>query len=201
MINRMRKEEGSILVMTVYLIAIVGLLLVTYISLSSSEIRIAYNHKNTASAFTIAEAGVERAIYNLKIDPAWRVDKLKEDIEGGLFIISVISNKTSVQDRMNKSKFKDNDDPGVEQQYTNSNWREIESIIINSTGYYQGCKRKLDVELNVFYYDLLLNQENKNDQFFDNEQCLPPWMPGTYSWYGGNGEYVFNINSWKEIYD
>jgi hypothetical protein len=186
LVEKRSGERGSALITTVYIVAILGVLSAAFISLSVSETTIAYKYRDAAAAFAIAEAGVERAISKLSIDPGWRVNRLNEEIGDGHFTISIIDGEL---DYSNQDKDKDD-------------WKKNGTLAIYSTGYYKGSKRKIYLELDLFHNGKGPEQgkkpKGKPPWAGDGP---PPWVPGPPPWHGGQGEYVFNLRLWREVYD
>jgi hypothetical protein len=76
--TRIRNEKGSIFVIVYWLIIIVVAFGAAFFILSTTENRTAVREKDTNQAFYIAEAGIERALYDLREDlvndsssPSW----------------------------------------------------------------------------------------------------------------------------------
>ena len=93
-LTKLENNRGSVL-LTTYMLTMVLLILGTaFLVLSSNEARISEVHRKTTQAFYIAEAGIERAIFDLKTDFAnskdwtdsningWIVDKTDTDADG-----------------------------------------------------------------------------------------------------------------------
>ncbi|HHV72551.1 MAG TPA: hypothetical protein GXX38_08105 [Clostridia bacterium] len=180
--KKVKAQEGSILIMVVWIMATIGLLGAFYVAVSAAETKVAYNERDTTVAFFIAEAGIEKAINNLNSDPGRRTENLREELGEGYFVVSVTS--------------------GEQEHLGNGSWKFIGTVVINSIGYYKNCKREIRVELNTYYNGH--NEENgrpKGKPKWNDNNSRPPWFSGPPSWYGGCGDYVYNINFWKEIYN
>ncbi len=65
---RLRDKKGSVLLTTFMLITVLLILGVAFMVASSNEARVSESQRKIAQAFNIAEAGIERMIYDLKED-------------------------------------------------------------------------------------------------------------------------------------
>ena len=76
--KRMRKKTGTALIIAYFVIMVLIILGISYTARIIVESRVAERHKRAAQALCLAEAGIERTMYNLRLDfendpgvPSW----------------------------------------------------------------------------------------------------------------------------------
>ena len=69
-------KKGFALLLALLTLIIVSLLVTAYIELTTTDLQIISNHFTRNKALYIADAGVEYAIYNLRINNRWQANNL-----------------------------------------------------------------------------------------------------------------------------
>ena len=106
-------EKGSAILIVMALIAMLSAAAIISVDRSNTEIDLAYNQLQDDRAFYTAEAGLQRALAQLRADNSWRNGYYRQVLEGGYYTTSLTDSSTQ---------------PGL-----------VDSIIIKSTGQFTGA--------------------------------------------------------------
>jgi Tfp pilus assembly protein PilX len=91
------KHRGVVLVMVVFAVALVSAIVIGMLQLNTEDIQIMRNHIHAAEASAIAEAGLEDALSQLRLDANWDTGFEDKPFPGGAYTVVVDgSNITSV---------------------------------------------------------------------------------------------------------
>jgi hypothetical protein len=76
------RKKGSVLVMSVFVIALVSALVIGILQINMSEIRLTQHRVYASQALGLAEAGLNAALAQIRWDPNW-TDGFQDEILGG----------------------------------------------------------------------------------------------------------------------
>lgn len=96
------KNSGSVLLVTVFVIAFLSALVIGMLQMNTEEIQLVQNQIYAVEALATAEAGLNDAFSELRADPNWDAGFTDKSFEGGLYSVDVndstiISTGTSTQ--------------------------------------------------------------------------------------------------------
>jgi len=83
------KNDGSILIVVVFAIALMTALVAGILQLNTEQIRIMKNEIFAAEAVTIAEAGIADAFSELRSDSSWNAGFSEKSFGGGSYTVTV----------------------------------------------------------------------------------------------------------------
>ncbi len=89
MMRTSRQKAGSVLLMTVFVVALLSGLVMGMLQVNVEEIRIMYNQIRAAEALAIAEAGLNAALAELRSDPDWDSGFSDKTFSGGAYTVTV----------------------------------------------------------------------------------------------------------------
>lgn len=75
-------QKGVILVVTLMVMVVLSLLGATFLTLATTESRIAYNEKEARQAFYAAEAGIQEVLIRMNLDPSSVTDEVDTAYDG-----------------------------------------------------------------------------------------------------------------------
>lgn len=84
-----RKNNGSVMLMTVYVIAMMSALVIGMLQMNTEEVQLMQNHVNLAGAVATAEAGLNDAFYELRNDSSWTTGFTDKAFNGGTYTVTV----------------------------------------------------------------------------------------------------------------
>lgn len=84
-----RKNNGSVMLMAVYVIAMMSALVIGMLQMNTEEIQLMQNHVNLAGAVVTAEAGLNDAFYELRNDSSWTTGFTDKAFNGGTYTVTV----------------------------------------------------------------------------------------------------------------
>jgi len=87
--KRKRKNNGSVLLITVFVIAFLSALVMGMLQINTEEIQIVQNQMFSAEAFATAEAGLNDAFSELRADPNWSAGFTDKAFNGGSYTVDV----------------------------------------------------------------------------------------------------------------
>ena len=82
-------EQGIALVITLLVMTLLLIIASAFLSISSTETLISINERNRQQAFNLAEAGIERAIAKLNVDPTYAGTASEETLGFGTYTVTV----------------------------------------------------------------------------------------------------------------
>lgn len=88
----MKKEVrnlGSVLLVTIFVIAFLSALVIGMLQMNTEEIQLVQNQIYAVEAFATAEAGLNDALSELRMDPNWTTGFTDKTFEGGLYSVDV----------------------------------------------------------------------------------------------------------------
>jgi len=83
------KIEGSVFLITIFAVAFVSALVMGMLHMNIEEIQLAQNHIYAAEALAIAEAGLNDAFAELRVDADWRSGFAAKSFKGGSYDVNV----------------------------------------------------------------------------------------------------------------
>ncbi len=78
-----RHNAGSVLIMVVFVIALLSAIVIGMVQMNTEEIQIMRNHLGAAEALAIAEAGLNDALAQLRLDSQWDDGFTDKSFSGG----------------------------------------------------------------------------------------------------------------------
>jgi hypothetical protein len=87
--EKQTKNNGSILLITVFAIALLATLVVGILQMNTEEITLMNNHMALTEALATAEAGLNDAFAALRVDSEWTAGFSNKSFEGGSYDVSV----------------------------------------------------------------------------------------------------------------
>ncbi len=78
----LRSDKGVILVVTLLVMVVLSLLGATFLTLATTESKIAFNEREARQAFYAAEAGVQEALIRMNLDPSSVTDEVDTTYDG-----------------------------------------------------------------------------------------------------------------------
>lgn len=91
----MRKNNGSVLLMTVFAIALLATLTMGILQMSTEEIQLMQNQIYAADALAIAEAGLNDAFSEIRVDSGWVTGFTDKAFNSGSYTVTVADSNTS----------------------------------------------------------------------------------------------------------
>jgi len=89
-IKLLKADQGTALLIVLALIAMLSGIVIMSVDRANTDLEMSFNQLHEEQAFYIAEAGVERAVSQLKIDPNWRTGFLSQPLGDGYYTVAVI---------------------------------------------------------------------------------------------------------------
>ncbi len=86
---RTAKEDGSVLLMVVFIIALLSSIVMGMLQMNTEEIQIVRNQVYAAQAQATAEAGLNDAFYQIRTDPLWTTGFTNKAFNGGSYTVAV----------------------------------------------------------------------------------------------------------------
>lgn len=83
------KNSGSVLLITVFVIALLSALAIGMLQINAEEIQLVQNHVYAAEAQAIAEAGLNDAFAQLRTDSGWNSGFKNKPFPGGSYTVNV----------------------------------------------------------------------------------------------------------------
>jgi type II secretory pathway component PulK len=84
-----QRNKGSVLLMTIFVIALVSALVMGILQVSTEEIKLMQNQVYAAGALAIAEAGLNDAFAQIRSDRDWDDGFDNKSFEGGRYAVDV----------------------------------------------------------------------------------------------------------------
>jgi len=85
------RNQGSVLIMVVFVIALLSAIVIGMVQMNTEEIQIMRNHLGAAEALAIAEAGLNDALAQLRLDSQWDDGFSDKSFGGGSYTVVVES--------------------------------------------------------------------------------------------------------------
>jgi len=101
-------NKGSVLLVTVFAIALFSVLVVGMLQLNTEEIQLVRNQAGAAEALAIAEAGLNDAFARIRKNRDWAEDYYNKSFAGGKYVVSVtgtLPNRTIVSKGTSSKNF------------------------------------------------------------------------------------------------
>ncbi len=83
------KNNGSVLLVTIFVIAFLSALVIGMLQMNTEEIQLVQNQIYAAEALATAEAGLNDAFSELRVDPNWSDGFNNKTFEGGSYTVDV----------------------------------------------------------------------------------------------------------------
>ena len=87
--KRYKDESGAALVIAMILMLALVVFTLSAFELLTASVQISGNHKNDSQALYVADAGIEDAIYQLRLDRNWNTGFTDKDFSGNSYTVSV----------------------------------------------------------------------------------------------------------------
>ena len=87
----MRRNEGSALLMVVFVIAFLATIVMAILEMNTEEIQLMQNNVYAAEALAQAEAGLNDALYEIRSDSSWTTGFTDKSFNGGTYTVTVSS--------------------------------------------------------------------------------------------------------------
>jgi hypothetical protein len=84
-----RKNNGSVLLIAIFTIALLSAVVMGILQINTEEIQLMYNSINAARALAIAEAGLNDAFAQIRADSAWSAGLDNKSFDGGSYTVTV----------------------------------------------------------------------------------------------------------------
>lgn len=88
-IGNWKSEIGSVLLMTIFVIALLAALVMGILQMNTEEIQLMQNQVYGASALAIAEAGLNDAWASLRADSSWDAGITSKPFNGGSYSVRI----------------------------------------------------------------------------------------------------------------
>ncbi len=89
-IKILQENQGAALLIALSLIALLSGVAIMSLDRANTDVELSFNQLHEEQAFYIAEAGMERAVAQLGIDPNWRTGYLSQALGNGYYTVAVI---------------------------------------------------------------------------------------------------------------
>ena len=86
------RHKASVLLITIFVIALLAALVTGMLQLNTEEIILVHNHISTAKALAIAEAGLNDAFSELRVDSSWNSGFTDKVFDDGSYTVTVNTN-------------------------------------------------------------------------------------------------------------
>lgn len=83
------ENMGSVLLIVVLLVALLAATVVGHLEINTEEIQVMQNHIGGAQALTTAEAGLNDALAQLRLDSGWHSGYVDKQFDGGSYTVVV----------------------------------------------------------------------------------------------------------------
>lgn len=87
--NTKQRHYGSVLLITVFIIAFLSALVMGMLQMNTEEIQLVQNQFYAAQALATAEAGLNDAFSEMRADPNWSAGFIDKAFEGGSYTVDV----------------------------------------------------------------------------------------------------------------
>lgn len=84
-----RKNDGSVMLMAVFAVALLSALVIGILQINTEEIQLVQNLLYAAEALATAEAGLNDALAELRVDSSWTTGFDDKSFNGGTYDVSV----------------------------------------------------------------------------------------------------------------
>jgi hypothetical protein len=84
------KRKGSALLMAIFIVALLSVIVMGILEMTTSDIQIMQNHVEAAQARMCAEAGLNEAVYELRLDADWDEGFEDKAFNGGTYTVPKI---------------------------------------------------------------------------------------------------------------
>ena len=84
-----RKNNGSVMLMAVFVIALLAALVMGMLQMNTEEIQLMQNQIYAAEALAIAEAGLNDAFSQIRVDSGWSSGFTDKALNGGSYTVDV----------------------------------------------------------------------------------------------------------------
>jgi len=89
MTGRRSRDHGSVMLMTVFAIALLSTIAIGLLELNTEEIQVMQNQVFTAQALAMAEAGLNDALAQIRLDAEWSDGFSDKSFNGGTYTVTV----------------------------------------------------------------------------------------------------------------
>jgi len=83
------RKRGVVLIMVVFVVALLGAMVMGMLQMNTEEIQIMQNHIRAVEALAIAEAGLNDALAQLRLDSSWDAGFAEKPFAGGAYTVVV----------------------------------------------------------------------------------------------------------------
>jgi Tfp pilus assembly protein PilX len=93
MMRTRRRNDGSVLLVTVFVVALLSALVMGMLQINMEETQIMSNQVQAAEALAIAEAGINDALAQIRSDASWDAGFAEKPFSGGTYTVTVDGSK------------------------------------------------------------------------------------------------------------
>lgn len=86
------RHKGSVLLIVIFVVALFAAVVTGMLQLNTEEIILAHNHISAVKALTVAEAGLNDAFSELRVDSSWNSGFVAKPFDGGSYTVTVDAN-------------------------------------------------------------------------------------------------------------
>ena len=84
-----QKNNGSVMLITVFIVALLSAVVIGMLQINTEEIQLMQNHIFAAQAFAAAEAGLNDAFSRIRNDDEWNAGFSDKPFNGGVYDVNV----------------------------------------------------------------------------------------------------------------
>ena len=106
--KRRQKNNGSVLLIAIFAVALLAALVMGMLQINTEEIQLMQNQIYAAGALATAEAGLNDAFSEIRVDPNWTTGFTGEPFNGGTYDVNVtgtLPNLTIVSEGTSSQSF------------------------------------------------------------------------------------------------
>jgi len=94
--NIERKNKGSVMLITIFVIALLSTLVCGMLQMNTEGIQLMQNQVNASVARTVAEAGLNDAYYELRSNSNWNTGFSGKSFNGGSYTVTVTGSRPTL---------------------------------------------------------------------------------------------------------
>jgi Tfp pilus assembly protein PilX len=83
------RKRGVVLIMVVFVVALLGAIVTGMLQIHTEDIQVMRNHIRATEALAVAEAGLNDALAQLRVQAGWDVGYENKSFAGGTYTVSV----------------------------------------------------------------------------------------------------------------
>jgi len=90
------RHKGSVLLITIFVIALLAAVVMGMLQLSTEEIKLVHNQISAAQALAVAEAGLNDAFSELRVDSSWNSGFTDKAFNGSQGFVARVGSEVTV---------------------------------------------------------------------------------------------------------